>query len=132
MGDDGMVYLRYIYQYIQDEHQDKKKAPMSDAHQWILVPGTNETTPLQQNGTLFIFHLFFSSRLDFDYLLTHFLYRFINSLECNITGYDCGVFTCMVADFLSKGCSLEFDQSHVTRYARERITLAILNGSAVI
>jgi hypothetical protein len=31
------VYLKYIYQYIQDEHQDKKREPMSDAHQWILV-----------------------------------------------------------------------------------------------
>jgi len=46
-------------------------------------------------------------------------------------GYDCGVFTCMFADFLSKDCPLLFDQSHVT-LCRERIALSIIKGQAIM
>ena len=45
-------------------------------------------------------------------------------------GYDCGVFTCMFADFISKDSPLVFNQSHVTQ-CRERIALSILKGSAL-
>lgn len=45
-------------------------------------------------------------------------------------GFDCGVFTCMFADFLSKNCPLTFSQEHVTQ-CRERIALSIMNGSAI-
>ena len=47
------------------------------------------------------------------------------------TGYDCGVFTCMFADFLSKDCPLVFEQSHVTQ-CRERIAVSIMNGQAIL
>jgi sentrin-specific protease 1 len=46
-------------------------------------------------------------------------------------GYDCGVFTCMFADFLSKDCPLVFDQEHISQ-CRERIALAILKGQAIV
>jgi sentrin-specific protease 1 len=46
-------------------------------------------------------------------------------------GYDCGVFTCMFADFLSKDDALLFGQQHVTQ-CRERIALSILNGQAIM
>jgi len=45
-------------------------------------------------------------------------------------GYDCGVFTCMFADFISRNQPLTFTQDHVTE-CRERIALSILNGSAL-
>jgi len=45
--------------------------------------------------------------------------------------YDCGVFTCMFCDFLSKDCPLVFGQDHVTQ-CRQRIALAILNGQAIL
>ena len=47
-----------------------------------------------------------------------------------LNGYDCGVFTCMFADFLSTGSPFVFGQDHVT-HCRERIALAILNGKAL-
>jgi sentrin-specific protease 1 len=50
MGDDGMDYLKAIYQYIKDEHKDKKKAPFPDEDKWQLIPCTRET-PRQLNGT---------------------------------------------------------------------------------
>mmetsp|Transcript_2270 Transcript_2270/g.6496 ORF Transcript_2270/g.6496 Transcript_2270/m.6496 type:complete len:543 (+) Transcript_2270:176-1804(+) len=46
-------------------------------------------------------------------------------------GYDCGVFTCMFIDFLSKDCPLVFSQEHVNQ-CRERIALSILNGKAIM
>jgi Ulp1 family protease len=45
-------------------------------------------------------------------------------------GFDCGVFTCMFADFLSMGYPLSFTQEHITQ-CRERIALSILQGCAI-
>jgi len=46
-------------------------------------------------------------------------------------GFDCGVFTCMFADFLSNDCPLLFSQEHITQ-CRERIALSIMSGSALM
>ncbi|KAI2509478.1 Ulp1 protease family [Fragilaria crotonensis] len=48
-----------------------------------------------------------------------------------LNGFDCGVFTCMFADFLSNDCPLVFSQKHITQ-CRERIALSIMNGSALM
>jgi len=45
-------------------------------------------------------------------------------------GFDCGVFTCMFADFISRDLPLTFTQRDITR-CRDRIALSILNGSAL-
>eukprot|EP00586_Coscinodiscus_wailesii_P005449 CAMPEP_0172486486 /NCGR_PEP_ID=MMETSP1066-20121228/15077_1 /TAXON_ID=671091 /ORGANISM="Coscinodiscus wailesii, Strain CCMP2513" /LENGTH=526 /DNA_ID=CAMNT_0013252475 /DNA_START=10 /DNA_END=1590 /DNA_ORIENTATION=+ len=47
-----------------------------------------------------------------------------------MNGFDCGVFTCMFADYLSQGKELTFTQDDVTPF-REKIALSILNGKAV-
>ena len=49
--------------------------------------------------------------------------------QCNC--FDCGVFTCMFCDFLSRDCPLVFGQDHVTQ-CRQRIALSILNGQAIM
>lgn len=46
-------------------------------------------------------------------------------------GYDCGVFTCMFADFLSKDTALVFNQDHINQ-CRERIALSIMKGKAIM
>jgi len=51
MGSSGTSYLESLFQYIQDEHQDKKGVPLPDITKWELV-GNQPGTPLQQNGTL--------------------------------------------------------------------------------
>lgn len=48
-----------------------------------------------------------------------------------ITGHDCGVFTCMFADFLSKDTALVFNQEHINQ-CRERIALSIMKGRAIM
>jgi sentrin-specific protease 1 len=50
MGDDGMMYLEALFQYVKDEHQDKKGSPLPDQDQWRLVACTRDT-PRQLNGT---------------------------------------------------------------------------------
>jgi len=46
-------------------------------------------------------------------------------------GYDCGVFTCMFADFLSINRPLSFDQTHMDQ-CRHHILLSILDDEVVI
>jgi hypothetical protein len=53
-----------------------------------------------------------------------------NSCPMQENGYDCGVFTCAFADFLSSGMELRFDQSYVTEL-RNRIALSILKEIAL-
>ena len=45
-------------------------------------------------------------------------------------GFDCGVFTCMFADFVSKDCPLVFSQDHIDQ-CRERIALSIMKNCAI-
>lgn len=94
MGGSGMHYLKSLFQYLQDEHMDKKGTPLPDKDQWELV-GYQPGTPCQKNG------------------------------------FDCGVFTCMFADFLSRDWPLVFSQEHITQ-CRERIALSIMRGSAIL
>lgn len=53
MGSDGMEYLRFIFQYIQDEHKMRKNCPLRDKDEWTLVPCTRDT-PRQANGKLLL------------------------------------------------------------------------------
>jgi sentrin-specific protease 1 len=50
MGSNGNRYLDALFNYIQDEHMDKKKTPLPDTDSWHLVP-TQRDTPRQTNGT---------------------------------------------------------------------------------
>lgn len=47
------------------------------------------------------------------------------------TGYDCGVLTCMFADFVAKDCPLDFSQEHRNQCC-EYIALLILKGNAIM
>jgi len=47
-----------------------------------------------------------------------------------LNGFDCGVFTCMFCDFISKDCPLVFDQDHIDQ-CRERIALSIMKNCAI-
>lgn len=49
LGDSGREYLQHLFRYLQDEHMDKKKAPLPDANKWQLVECTRDT-PRQTNG----------------------------------------------------------------------------------
>jgi len=45
-------------------------------------------------------------------------------------GYDCGVFTCMICDFISKDQPLLFNQNHINQ-CRDRIALSIMKNCAI-
>lgn len=122
MGSNGNRYLDALFNYVQDEHMDKKKTPLPDVDSWQLVP-TQGDTPRQTNGKLFlfldIFNIFFLTLTEFSHL------------QSAVKGYDCGVFTCMFADFLSKDTALVFNQEHINQ-CRERIALSIMKGAAIM
>lgn len=42
-------------------------------------------------------------------------------------GFDCGVFVCMICDFLSLDCEPNFQQRHINQCIREKLALAILD-----
>jgi hypothetical protein len=128
MGNAGLFYLHHLFRYIKDEHQQKYSQPLPNQQDWTFVKGTTTNTPQQLNGMSIQYSQTLTSRFATVYLLTSDLNVSLN----NLTGFDCGVFTCFVADFLSINCSLTFNQADVTRNGRERILLAILNGRALI
>ena len=45
-------------------------------------------------------------------------------------GYDCGVFTCMFGDFVTKDCEPVFQQEHINQ-CRDRIALSIMKNCAI-
>lgn len=47
-----------------------------------------------------------------------------------VVGFDCGVFTCMFCDFISKDCPLVFNQEHIDQ-CRDRIALSIMKNCAI-
>lgn len=53
LGGSGRVYLNALFQYVQDEHKDKKKSPLPDIDEWTCVVTTRDT-PTQQNGELIV------------------------------------------------------------------------------
>ena len=53
------------------------------------------------------------------------------SVPQQTNGYDCGVFTCMYADFLSLDLPLSFNQGHID-HCRHHISLSILDGKIVL
>jgi sentrin-specific protease 1 len=53
-----------------------------------------------------------------------------NNVPTQTNGVDCGVFTCMFADFLSMNRPLSFGQAHISQ-CRDRIALSIMKGVAI-
>jgi sentrin-specific protease 1 len=51
----------------------------------------------------------------------------LHIISYSFSGYDCGVFTCMFADFISANRPLDFSQEHIP-HCRKVIALAIMNG----
>ena len=64
MGSSGDMYLQALFQYLQDEHMDKKKKPLPDLDQWEFIPTTPDT-PRQRNGEYCTVPVSFLSQLVF-------------------------------------------------------------------
>jgi sentrin-specific protease 1 len=119
LGGTDRKKLEGLLEYVKDEWKVKKGSEM-DGGEWRLV-GCTEDTPRQLNGECI---LLFSLGNGMFYVLT------LDCLLVIISGYDCGVFTCMFSDFISNDCPLVFDQKHVNQ-CRERIALSIMRNCAI-
>jgi sentrin-specific protease 1 len=49
-GGNGDRYVRDLFQYLQDEHLDKRGTLLPDLDSWTLVGATTRDTPRQRNG----------------------------------------------------------------------------------
>ena len=55
--------------------------------------------------------------------------NYVIALLCTVTGNDCGVFTCMFANFLANKMEMTFTQEHISR-CRNLMALSILQGES--
>jgi sentrin-specific protease 1 len=124
MGGTDYKKLEGLLQYLKDEWVAKKKGGELDVSEWTLVGCTPET-PRQLNGEFFfclcvcvLWHCQFC-------YLTSYIY-----ISSSLLGVDCGVFTCMFADFVTKDCEPVFNQTHITQ-CRQRIALSIMKNCAI-
>ena len=120
MGGTDRAKLEGLLQYLKDEYKAKKGEEL-DISQWTLVNNTKDT-PKQENGdyenTVVLFVLSLSLLQESSFLF--FSYK-------QQPGFDCGVFTCMFADFISRDLPLTFDQGHLI-HCRDRIALSIMKS----
>jgi len=110
-----------LLEYVKDEYRDKKGKEL-DVTKWELVSCTKDT-PQQTNGEF----VFLGGRLPCLGVLCRILLS--NILFLNL-GFDCGVFTCMFGDFISRDCQPLFNQDHI-KQCRDRIALSIMKNCAI-
>jgi len=110
-----------LLEYVKDEYRDKKGKEL-DVTKWELVSCTKDT-PQQTNGEF----VFLGGRLACLGVLCRILLS--NILFLNL-GFDCGVFTCMFGDFISRDCQPLFNQDHI-KQCRDRIALSIMTNCAI-
>ena len=109
--------LEGLLEYVKDEYRAKKGKEL-DVTKWELVSCPMDT-PQQRNSEF----VFLGARLP--------LFRILHS---NIVflklAYDCGVFTCMVGDFISRDIRPLFNQDHM-ELCRDRIAFSIMTNCAM-
>jgi Ulp1 family protease len=123
LGGSGSHYLRDLLRYLDDEHKDKKKCPL------VVTDGNDGDVNENNNNTTVVG----------DWTLV----PCTADTPRQYNGYDCGVFACVFADFLSNCDDIMEDddddgtsplsglgQEHIS-HCRERIALAILTGQAM-
>ena len=59
------------------------------------------------------------------------LFQVVQDAPQQLNDFDCGVFVCKYADYLSSGCSLTFDQS-LFPYFRQRMLIEIAAGTLLL
>ena len=117
LGHTHWNYLHDLFRYVQDEHKALFKTDM-DVKEWQLVP-CQRNLPLQRNGKKYGSHP----------ICTCLLILLLTSVN-KLIGYDCGVFLCMYADFISNDNPIIFTQSEID-VCRERIALSIMRNMAL-
>ena len=103
LGDNGDKHLHNMYRYLKDEHLDKKKTELPGIGDWQLITTTKET-PRQKNSKCYL------CWLSQNVFACQAVWLTLKDPVSTKPGYDCGVFTCMFAEFLSKDYPLSFKQ----------------------
>ena len=138
-GRDRRHYLDRILEYLKEEHWVKKGKELPNLQEWKDNLNVDHIkTPKQGNGAcLLLLSCIACIFLVFGALLTCCSLSLTAFSSAAFPGSDCGVFTCMITDFISVGYPLSFDedltfnQERITKCrVRELIASAIMTGEA--
>jgi len=103
-----------LREYIKNEHQSKKNGPI-DLSGW-----TDYEPGVRQKKNFYFIHK--------DALLKK---SFLQNSPTQENGYDCGVFTCINAEFVSRNEPQTFTQSQMP-YFRQRMVWEILQKKLLV
>ena len=113
-GGNNIPILNALFQWLKDEHWSKKRCKLPDVDKWRLSFAPNIQRLSKRIGS-------------HDLAMNKFPCTDLTPLP---QGYDCGMFVCMIADFLSIGHLLVFCQDHI-EYCRKRIIISIMKSCAM-
>ena len=122
MGNTDWDKLEGIFCYLKDEHMTLYDTEM-DGSGWQMVACPTDL-PRQDNGTCHAYIKFYTHNEIYSLIETAFDFRLL------LLGYDCGVFLCMYADFISNDYPIIFTQEEIET-CRERIAVAIMRNMAL-
>lgn len=114
MGQPNARVLEALRRYLEEESLDKRKIPF-DTSDWIVE--SVRDCPQQRNGR-WVQSFGFSKYILIDFFL------FINFS-------DCGVFSCMFAEFACRESDISFDQSRMP-YFRNKMIVEIIQGKLLL
>ena len=112
----------YIF-FVRSQSSLLQKLSSFDIKGW-----TNVVAPApEQVGSLLLWlfiHFFFSHGVCFDFLCVSHVFNSMFTSQKN--GYDCGVFTCAIADCMARNVCFNFSQVDMP-YFRKRLVVEIMN-----
>ena len=134
-------FFQRLRDYIQEEHQAKKGTPLDTSDFTVFQP-TNIPRQeviiylfIENNITFNFFVSFISSSPPFSFFLFFSLFLFFLSSLFSFLSflflqnhYDCGVFSSMFADFLSRDADLVFRTKDMP-YLRRKMIVELTNAS---
>ena len=112
--------LHGVRQYLKDEAARTDQEFNTD--EWTLIPCLHDV-PRQLNSESYTFF-----HLDNTFLYYYYLSHILSTVLSR--DYDCGVFVCMICDFIANDCEPVFQQFHIDE-CRQKIALAILRNRAI-
>lgn len=126
-NDDGHEFFTHIIQYLQDEHQDKKKAPLPSARKWLWA-GNNFSCSVLTSESIMDPSSTSSSMSNRTMQNST---TFCSKIPLQSNGSDCGVFTCQYAECLSiSQFPFDFNSDDIV-FRRKLMVYQLINGAVI-
>lgn len=122
-------YAQNLLRYLRDEHMEKKKVDLPDWKEWKLEAGISPRQPNSRYNLLkgVVYLVLWVTLLP---ISCTFLPNRVFQSNWLMTGYDCGMYVCMNADYIARDWPLDSKAEYGEVY-RQHIALSILNGKVM-